>query len=77
MRHDDRMDDLDHLVDRERQGWDALASGQAGPYYREHPTHDALMTLPFGVLTRDLTIDAMESAPPWSTYDMQDPRRSP
>lgn len=77
MRHDGRMDDLDHLVDRERQGWDAPASGQAGPYYREHLTHDAFMAFPLGVLTRGQTIDAMESAPPWSTYDMQDPRGSP
>lgn len=68
------MDDLDHLVDLERRGWNALASGQAGPYYREHLTRDALMAFPFGVLTREQAIDAMESAPPWSTYEMQDPR---
>ena len=27
-----------------------------------------------GVLTRDEAIEAMESAPPWASYDLQDPR---
>ena len=68
------MSDLDHLIDLERQGWDALSSGAGGTYYREHLTDDAVMAFPFGVLTRQDTIAAMESAPPWATYDIQDPR---
>jgi hypothetical protein len=32
------------------------------------------MAFPFGVLDRQQALEAMESAPPWSTYDMQDPR---
>ena len=32
------------------------------------------MAFPFGVLTRADTIAAIESAPPWTTYDIQDPR---
>lgn len=68
------MTDLQELLDIERAGWEALRTGQAGSYYRAHLTDDALMAFPFGVLTRDQTIEAMESAPPWTTYDLKDPQ---
>lgn len=32
------------------------------------------MAFPFGVLPRSQTIEAMESAPPWIEYEMQDPQ---
>ena len=67
------MAELEHLVDLERQGWEALASGRGGAYYREHLTQDALMAFPFGVMQREDTVAAMESAPPWASYEMQDP----
>lgn len=62
------------LVDVEREGWEALSSGRGGAYYREHLTDDALMAFSFGVMTRDEAIAAMESAPPWASYEMKDPR---
>ncbi|MGV8964972.1 MAG: DUF4440 domain-containing protein [Cellulomonas sp.] len=68
------MGNLDLLVDVERQGWNALCAGEAGPYYREHLTEDAQMAFSFGVLAREEAIVAMESAPPWKTFEMQDPR---
>jgi hypothetical protein len=64
----------ENLVAVERQGWEALRSGTAGDYYRKHLTPDAVMAFPFGVLAREQCIEAMESAPPWTAYDMQDPQ---
>ena len=68
------MNSLAHLVDLERLGWEALSSGDGRRYYGEHLTDDAVMAFPFVVLDRHQALEAMESAPPWSTYDMQDPR---
>jgi hypothetical protein len=71
------MDDarlLDLLLGLEREGWEALSSGRAGAYYREHLTDNALMAFPFGVMTRDEAIGAMESAPPWSMFEIHDAR---
>ena len=47
--------ELDHLIDLEHRGWDALSSGEGGTYYHQHLTEDALMAFPFGVLTREAT----------------------
>jgi hypothetical protein len=62
------------LVALERQGWQALADGRGGDYYRVSLADDALMALPFGVMGRDDAIAAMEQAPPWSTFELVDPR---
>ena len=64
----------ERLVALEHERWDALVAGEGGRYYREHLTDDALMAFPFGVLTREATIEAMESAPPWERYEIADPR---
>jgi hypothetical protein len=64
----------ERLIELEHEGWRALVSGDGGAYYREHLTADALMAFPFGVLTREATIQAMESAPPWERYEIVDPR---
>lgn len=64
----------DELVEAEREGWTALSRGRGGSYYREHLTDNALMAFAFGVLSRDETIEAMESAAPWSRFEMSDPR---
>jgi hypothetical protein len=67
------MTDLrDELVALEREGWEALASGRGGDYYREHLAADALMAFSFGVMSRDAAIEAMESAPPWSEFEIED-----
>lgn len=65
------MPELDAtLVRLEHEGWEALASGRAGAYYRSVLTADALMAFPFGVMTREAAIAAMESAPPWQRYEL-------
>jgi Domain of unknown function (DUF4440) len=61
----------------EHDGWEALASGRAGGYYRSVLTPDALMAFPFGVMTRDAAIAAMESAPPWQSYELSAERVVP
>ena len=63
-----------NLVDLEREGWEALSSGRGGEYYREHLADNALMAFSFGVMTRDEAIAAMESAPPWASFELKDPR---
>jgi hypothetical protein len=69
---DARLYDL--LLRLEREGWDALSSGRAGEYYREHLAENALLAFPFGVMTREEAIDAMESASPWSMFEIHDAR---
>ncbi len=64
----------ERLVEAEREGWTALCTADGAAYYREHLTDDALMAFSFGVLTRDQAIDGIESAPPWSSFEMDDPR---
>jgi hypothetical protein len=64
----------DELIELEREGWRALCSSAGGAYYREHLTGNALMAFAFGVLTREAAIEAIESAPPWSSFEIDDPR---
>jgi hypothetical protein len=68
------MSVAERLVALEREGWDALVAGEGGRYYREHLADAALMAFPFGVLTREATIEAMESAPSWERYEIADPQ---
>lgn len=58
----------------ERDGWEALVAGNGAAYYRRHLTANAIMAFSFGVLTREATIEAMESAPPWESFEMTDVR---
>ena len=64
----------ERLVALEHEGWGALVAAEGGRYYGEHLTLDALMAFPFGVLTREATIEAMEAAPPWARYEIADPQ---
>ena len=64
----------ERLIELEREGWHALVAGEGGPYYREHLTAGALMAFPFGVMTREEAIAAMESAPPWERFEITEPR---
>ena len=58
------------LIDAEREGWEALASGRGGEHYQTHLAPNAVMAFPFGVMSRQEAIDAMEAAPPWSSFDL-------
>jgi Domain of unknown function (DUF4440) len=68
------MELLDRLLALEREGWEALVAGNGGAYYRQRLTADAVMAFPFGVLNREETIEAMESAPPWAQFEIDDAR---
>ena len=63
----------ERLIALEHEGWDALVRGEGGRYYGEHLTADAVMAFPFGVLSREATIEAMESAPAWERFEINDP----
>jgi Domain of unknown function (DUF4440) len=67
------MTDLaQELLEAEWEGWRALASGRGGEHYRQHLAANAVMAFPFGVMSRQDAIDAMEAAPPWSSFDLVD-----
>jgi hypothetical protein len=69
------MSDLEQeLITAEREGWEALASGRGGEHYRQHLAANAVMAFPFGVMSREEAIDAMEAAPPWSSFELVDPK---
>jgi hypothetical protein len=60
------------LIGLEREGWEALVAGRGGAYYREHLAANAVMAFPFGVMTREAAIEAMESAPPWKRFEIRE-----
>jgi Domain of unknown function (DUF4440) len=62
------------LIDVERAGWEALCTPEGAAYYRAHLTDDAVMAFPFGVLTGEEALAAIESAEPWARFEMIDPR---
>jgi hypothetical protein len=62
------------LLDAEREGWQALTSAQGVGYYREHLADDAVMVFSSGVMTRAEALEAMASAPPWSSFEILDPQ---
>jgi hypothetical protein len=69
------MTDLaQELIDAEREGWEALASGRGGEHYRMRLAPNAVMAFPFGVMSRQEAIDAMEAAPPWLSFDLVGPQ---
>jgi hypothetical protein len=63
----------ERLIALEREGWEALVAGNGGTYYREHLSANALMVFPFGALTRQEAIDAIESAAPWERFEIRNP----
>ncbi|MEU2255068.1 nuclear transport factor 2 family protein [Nocardia xishanensis] len=68
-------DVLDELLDLEGRGWDALCASSGADFYGALMTDDALMVLANGmVLDRAGVVDSLRHAPPWRTYEIQDPR---
>jgi hypothetical protein len=62
------------LVVLEHQAWQALSGGTGADFYRGNLTPDAVMVFPFGVLERDAAIQAIEKAPPWATFHLDEAR---
>lgn len=69
------MEILDELLELEHAGWVALCNGTAHEFYGDLMTEDALMVLANGmVMERDAVVTALEGSPPWSAYEIVDPR---
>lgn len=65
----------DMLIDLERNGWTALCDGTGSDFYGSMMTDDALMVLANGqVMTRDNVVDALQDAPTWHSFTIDDPR---
>jgi hypothetical protein len=63
---------LTDLAKLEREGWQALSAGRGGAFYDVVLTDDAVMVLPFAVLDRTASLEAMDEAAPWSRFDITD-----
>jgi hypothetical protein len=61
------------LLTLETEGWEALSQGTGADFYQRTLADDAVMMFPFGVLTRAESIEAMRAAPPWSTFEIEQP----
>ncbi|MDQ1615983.1 MAG: hypothetical protein QOJ60_1922 [Actinomycetota bacterium] len=62
------------LIEAEREGWQALTTTEGAAYYERNLTTAAIMGFPSGVMTRSEALDAMRSAPPWSSFEILEPR---
>jgi hypothetical protein len=74
MTDSDRENVTQALLAREEEAWRALAAGTGADFYRRNLTDDALMVFPFGVLDRAATIAAIEAAPPWAWFRIDEPK---
>jgi hypothetical protein len=62
------------LIDAEREGWHALTTAEGADYYERHLTATAIMAFSSGLMTRSEALDAMRSTPPWSSFEILEPR---
>ncbi|ACQ80534.1 conserved hypothetical protein [Beutenbergia cavernae DSM 12333] len=65
---------LEVLLREEHRGWEALRRGEGGAYYRNVMTPDGVMVVPGIVLDRASTPAAIDSAAPWDSYEITEPR---
>ena len=61
------------LVALEHQGWQALSEGTGADFYRACLTDNAVMVFPGMVMNREQSIEAMEAAPPWESFQITEP----
>lgn len=62
------------LIALEDHAWRGLSQGTGAEFYERNLTPDALMAFPFGLLDREAAIASLRDAPPWATYQIDDPR---
>ena len=62
------------LIAREAEAWQALSEGAGADFYQRNLSPDALMVFPFGVLDREAAIASLREAPPWTSYQIDEPR---
>lgn len=66
---------LAELLELEHEGWRALCDSTGGEVYGRLMTADGLMVLVDGsVLDREAVAASLSNAPPWSTYEIDEPR---
>lgn len=69
---------LSRLLAAEELGWDSLCRSDGAVFYGELMTPDAVMVLVNGmVLDRDTVAGSLNDAPPWSAYEITNPRVVP
>lgn len=72
------MSDLDDLLALERRGWDSLCDGTGAEFYGSLMTAEAVMVLAHGfALDREQVRASLADAPPWSSYEITEPRLVP
>ena len=65
------------LLELERKGWEALATGRGPEFYGRTLTHDAIVVVPSMMLDRAQTPASRQSLPPWSEYHLEHERVLP
>ena len=69
---------LENLLALEHDGWKSLCESRGSAFYGELMTADGLMLVANGAaLDRDTIVATMDQAPPWSTYEITEPRAIP
>lgn len=67
--------DLQELLELERLGWQSLCDGTGSAFYGTLMVDGALMVLADGMtMSRDGVAAALQSAPPWASFTIEDPR---
>jgi hypothetical protein len=61
------------LIAAERAGWSALTTSTGADYYRRHLSPDAVMVFSVGRMDRDEALTAIEHAPPWISFQIDEP----
>jgi hypothetical protein len=65
----------DELVALEERFW--LEGGGSPDFWRSHFADDGVVALPFGIMDKDQTVEAMARGKPWERIDMDDLRVVP
>ena len=65
----------EQILELERSGWQSLCDGTGDEFYGSIMTEDGRMVLANGaVMTRSDVAEALRQAPPWKSFDIDDPR---
>lgn len=68
-------DPTDELIDLEERFW--LQGGGNPDFWSTHFAEEGVVALPFGIMDKNGTMEAMERAAPWARVDMDDLRVVP
>lgn len=71
----DIPDRTQELIGLEERFW--LEGGGNPDFWQDHFADDGVVALPFGVMDKDATVQAMGSAEPWTRVDMHELRVVP